>query len=776
MVGKDMDIRRQLKKLLNQNTIESYLKSISLINEYYESLDAEHGDNSDDFERHHTIYSTVSQIVSVCKGKDDDKNLELQDALAVAIIKIITSSEIDRNNSLFKKYFKMLNLLSPKILTKVSEVEGYIKSLWKSLYKEDIFVADSLEGVGRIIYEKVKSKTGCDDNTLKIAIQILHLYPFNDRSKPVTDEEYYKEIVAYLGINHLPLTAYTIAKEMFIQVQDAFEELLVRINALEEKCDELLKDSEDRSNKIKKKQGRKIFSDNLREDRISLLSELQRRKELESLYRKKERLDSNEDKVADSYLEYCKLSLQETFALFIDKSKSSNETDETLRQWVLMDVRRDDKGESLINTAYKIEEHFKPYFQIITQFNNLIDDDPMKTICRMRIRVKSFLFMNDITKRHKRLSGTKLIDESSDEYKSYLEEIEEHPLYVEKLMAINDSKEYLIQLKKVVNDAIDMINRNIRQSLCLKKRKKMLDKIISLFKSEDYDVVVNIIPIQIEGIFADFLENSLVFKSESNISSYEQIYKSVLMEKAKIIVTNDLNLGFDTIGYFKYYFNSFYRNTVAHGNYSLLFNGGTGFYNQNEEQAVEIVAHDLILDLNYIVDVVAKSNELDEAERYLKWTEESLRDCASVYTGVKKEEGMSIEEVTAETETSEVSNLDSRYERLFLDLLGESRYNSRNYLCGFFISYDPVQLLFWIFNPFIEAEVGKSVCEPIRETLLSCEFWGYVVKKLKRGLVINDGHTLGTVINLLMPIIKKNDSVFKLASEANEIIKTLQKP
>lgn len=594
-------------------------------------MGAEHVDNSDDFEQHCTIYSAVLQIASVCIGKNYDKNSELQDALALTIIKIITSSEIDRNYSIFKKYFTMLNLLSPNILTKASEVEGYIISLWKSLYKEDIFVADSLEDVGRIVYEKVKSETRCDDNTLKIAIQRLHLYPFNDRSKPVTDKEYYKEIVAYLGINHLPSNAYIIAKEKFDQVHDAFEKLLDRINALEKKCDELLKDSENRSNEIKKKQGRKILSDDLREDRISLLSELQRKKELESLYRKKERLDGVEDKAADSYLEYCKLSLQETFTLF-DKSKSSNKIDKTLRQWVLKDVGRDDEGESLINTAYKIEERFKPYFQIITQFNNLIDDDPMKTICRMRLRVKSFLFMNDITNRHKRLSGTKLTDESSDEYKSYLEEIEEHPLYVEKLMRINNGKEYLEQLKKVINDAIDMINRNIRQSLCLKKREKILDKIISLFKSEDYDVVVNIIPIQIEGLFADFLENSLIFKSESNISSYEQIYRSVLMEKVKMVVTNDLNLGFDTIGYFKYYFNSFYRNTVAHGNYWLLFNGGTGFYNQNEEQSVEIVAHDLILDLNYIVDVVAKSNELDEAERYLKCTEESLR----VYTSVKK--------------------------------------------------------------------------------------------------------------------------------------------
>lgn len=139
----------------------------------------------------------------------------------------------------------------------------------------------------------------------------------------------------------------------------------------------------------------------------------------------------------------------------------------------------------------------------------------------------------------------------------------------------------------------------------------------------------------------------------------------------------------------------------------------------------------------------------------------------------QKKESVSIEAVTAETEKSEVANLDSRYERLFLDLLGKSKYNFGNYLQGFFISHDPVQLLFWIFNPLIEAEVGKSVCEPIREILLSCEFWGYVVKKLKQGLVINDGHNLGTVINLLMPIIKKNDSAFKLAVEAKKIIKAL---
>ena len=79
--------------------------------------------------------------------------------------------------------------------------------------------------------------------------------------------------------------------------------------------------------------------------------------------------------------------------------------------------------------------------------------------------------------------------------------------------------------------------------------------------------------------------------------------------------------------------------------------------------------------------------------------------------------------------------MDMRYERLLLDLLGEPHFNYGNYQRGVFVRTDPIQLLFWIFNPLIEEKVGLKLCEPIRKVLVSEDFWRYVEYNLKNNRI-----------------------------------------
>ena len=303
---------------------------------------------------------------------------------------------------------------------------------------------------------------------------------------------------------------------------------------------------------------------------------------------------------------------------------------------------------------------------------------------------------------------------------------------------------------------------------------KVILQILSLFQNEEFEAVINIIPIQIEGLFADFLDNSLLYRMESDLTTYKQIYTFEFRKKAKMVETKRLNLGFETIGYFRYYFNSVYRNTVAHGNYWLLINGDVPSDSICDAQTIAILAHDLIFDLNYIIDVVAMSNEIDEAKSYLTYTAKELSN--EDFDKKISEEYKSEEFLTSEDEDLQyINKMDARYVRLYLDLLGESRFNTRNYLKGILVSHEPVQLLFWIFNPIIEKAIGDDSCKKIRAVLLSSEFWKYVAIKLQRGLILNDGHTLDTVIDLLMPQLKKNSSVFESAIEVKKALKKLKK-
>lgn len=764
---KDPDLSQTLQRR-NKCLVDYFSKVINWINNYYKLSISTHSEKHEDTNRHTELFQILHLITVYYYNNEYQMSFNTISLLSSVIVQIIVASKI--NDRLFKWYFRLLKLLSPQTYCEALHISDYIRNMRKTLYKENIFKASTLEKVGQILYHKIQDDTECSEQILKLAIQIIHRYPLNKRNKPVKEEEYYEEITAYLDINIVPSESLTVAKNQYNKVRAELMLLIDRIRELEKKCDEKREESKAKSDDLKLKNGRNYRFDDTTSIRKALLIEIQKYKEFESLYRKKESLTDAEETGADSYLEYCINYLNNTFAIFIEDGKTKEEIDETLKQWALMDASRNPES-TIAESAFSIEERFTPYFNIIEQFNMLIDDEPSMTLKRMRLRIKTYLFAKDITDKHQKASGSKLADHSSNEYKKYIKELNSHPFSLEKTICITDASEYLKRQKKVVAEAINRIMTNIDQSICLQKRKEVIEEIVSLFKNKKYATVINMIPIQIEGLFADYLEMSLIYKSGSDLNLFEQIYKSVFMTKAKMAETNDLNLGFETIGYFRYYFNSVFRNTVAHGNYWILFSDYTESEHIDDKKASMILAHDLILDLNYIIDVVVNSNEIDEAKRYLEYTAASLGDLDSYDTTTKTCEGEIDDE---ELELKELDRLDSRYQRLYLDLLGESRFNIGNYKKGIFISYDPDQLLFWIFNPLIESVIDGSACIEIRKVLLSQEFWSYVIQKLQRGVILNDITTLDKVVDHLMPKFKEDKPLHKLAIEVKKTIKHLK--
>lgn len=773
LVGKDETENSDISEIIHQrdkSLIDYFSNVISWIDEFYKSPQSTYGEDYEGAMRHNDIFCILRLIAVYHYDNEYHMNLQTRSTLLSVIVQIIIASEISYNNSLFREYFRLLKLLSPQTYCEALHISDYIRNMRKTLYKENIFKASTLEKVGQILYHKIQDDTECSEQILKLAIQIIHIYPLNKRNKPVKEEEYYEEITAYLDINTVPSEPLTVAKNQYDKVRAELMLLIDRIRELEKKCDEKREESKAKSDDLKLKNGRNYRFDDTTSIRKALLIEIQKYKEFESLYRKKESLTDAEETGADSYLEYCINYLNNTFAIFIEDGKTKEEIDETLKQWALMDASRNLEY-TIAESAFSIEDRFTPYFNIIEQFNMLIDDEPSMTLKRMRLRIKTYLFAKDITDKHQKSSGSKLADHSSNEYKNYIKELNSHPFSLEKTICITDASEYLKRQKKVVAEAINRIMTNIDQSICLHKRKEVIEEIVSLFNNKKYATVINMIPIQIEGLFADYLEMSLIYKSGSDLNLFEQIYKSVFMTKAKMAETNDLNLGFETIGYFRYYFNSVFRNTVAHGNYWILFSDYTESEHIDDKKASMILAHDLILDLNYIIDVVVNSNEIDEAKRYLEYTAASLGDLDSYDMTTKTCESEVDDE---EFELKELDRLDSRYQRLYLDLLGESRFNIGNYKKGIFISYDPDQLLFWIFNPLIESVIDGSACIEIRKVLLSQEFWSYVIQKLQRGVILNDITTLDKVVDHLMPKFKEDKPLHKLAIEVKKTIKHLK--
>lgn len=321
-------------------------------------------------------------------------------------------------------------------------------------------------------------------------------------------------------------------------------------------------------------------------------------------------------------------------------------------------------------------------------------------------------------------------------------ELEEHPLNAKELLKISTREEYLARLEHAADEVVKFIVENIQKSLCLRRRADIIRSIIQRFQNEDYKAVINMIPVQVEGLLADYLEYSLIYETNQHLRIYEEIYKSVLVNKTDLVNNNKLNLGFDTIGYFKYYFNSVYRNTVAHGNFWLLFSTNTNFDDLSEEDSVKLIAYEMIFDLNMIVDMVAKSNEIDTAKGYLDWTAAGL-----------KAHGTD----------------DIRYSRLMLDLIGESRFSNTNYRAGTFVVYEPVRILFWIFNPYFRDELGEETVDPVKEAVLSDEFWKYVYATYEKWMIGKNSDGLRIAIKNLMPMLKDggNTDAFEYAKKIN---------
>ena len=723
--------------------------------------------SDDDLVLHSNIYNILRNISTYCISRRCNDITDLLNNLVSSICGIITTSNIDNRYSFFKEYIYLLNILAPKKYYDVIRASDCFRSLWKTLYEEDIFNASTIEDVGRNIYDEVKFEVGCNDDVLKIAIQLLHLYPYNKRSKPTNLSGYYQEIAAYFEIHKVPRDVYSIALNEYDKVYEAYEEMINRINRLQDQCTSLIEASNTKENSIYNCKVNKNLLFDISALKKELNIEFQKRKELESLYCVINNNDNDTDS-ADSFFEYCKRSLKELFVFFIEGTKDSVETSNKLKKLTLSAIRNTKDYQDYNRSAFDIEDYFRPYYRTIERFRQMIDDDPYTTARRLRYTIKFFPFSNFIQEKYKCVL---LRSDNKDtmEYQKYLDEIHSHPLNVESLMKVNDIKDYLKRLKEVSEASLNMITKNIQNSLCFSQRKHIINEIVSLYRDKRFDIVINMIPIQVEGLLIDYIDNSLIYKiidskSSYKLSSYQKNHSRTFRKKALLIENEQLNLGFYTIAYFKYYFSSVYRNTVAHGNYTLLF------YNMidsdlSEDQACELIATELILDLNYLIDVMSKSNELDEAKRYLSDT------CLAVTNKMNSSEDKSInEDVNKDDELELEKQLDSKYYRLYLDLIGKSRYNAGYYYQGFSVIINPMQILFWIFNPEIECYVGKDLCQPVRDAILSDEFWNYVTNKLENGKKISDKNNFLNLIRSILSLIDKDNLAFKNLIKAKNIV------
>lgn len=261
-------------------------------------------------------------------------------------------------------------------------------------------------------------------------------------------------------------------------------------------------------------------------------------------------------------------------------------------------------------------------------------------------------------------------------------------------LQVQNRPQYIQELKRCIDDyhVLNYIKEKVNTLYCLQGRKDIMQVIIESFETQEYMVFSNLIVVQIEGLFYDmFVDANIQNRLDGQFDLFE---KDDLKSK---IAKNDSDMGIEEAAlYFKFYFNSLIRNKIAHGR------------NCFKENELERVSYELILDLQYVIHLLEKHSDTNEAVEYVQNT---IRWLKFSFKGESTDENI--------------------YERLLNSLNGNvirHKLNSIGYV-------DSHQELYWIFNSYYEdAYMFAGVTEQrdkLREYLTSKAFWNYVLQYVK---------------------------------------------
>lgn len=363
-----------------------------------------------------------------------------------------------------------------------------------------------------------------------------------------------------------------------------------------------------------------------------------------------------------------------------------------------------------IRETYKVEDIFSSY----EDFIEMLEDDIDRPYS-LFFKIKLYVIIDKARKKYHSFSYTKSADEALDVCKNYLSQIP----------AINDLYSGKCGSPSLYNDLLGKLIENyglieelttqLSSSVCLRDRRYILNKAVELYKQGEFCVFNNILPIQIEGMFADYLRDTTTFSRFTKIGIYDD---AVLKDKIRILSDIKSDIYPEAVEYFMYYFNNMVRNKVAHGRY---------IGDSNDEINDEIFAKELILDMSMLVHMLSRRSETEKMYRFIH--------------GYRK-----YYEKIIHTEDHPC------FGALFNDLIGSKVISDFDSI----EEYRPIQVVYWLVNPYYEKiynQVGDvQELLDLRNQLLSEEFWEYVMEKLSN--IIATGHDYLNINNEFLSIVK----------------------
>lgn len=635
--------------------------------------------------------------------------LKLKDLLKQLIIE----DSRGYNCSWFKDYFKWLYQLEPTLSYTIQEIKRFVYQYKKQLDNE-VFTFATFEAVGKHILYKASSVIElATPDIVKLAMKQMRAYPYNSRPEPITDEDYYSEICSNADIYQIPKIVLEQVREQYknifgIDLKKVVSMIVSRKSSLEKIKSEL----EQRKSKIieeNNREGKKIKL-NI-ESNISALDGIGI--ELKKCEAEMELLVFYEEQLNVLQTSFCQGNTEEATEIALKKIAFSFAT------YSANDLNK-----------LQVENYFDEYRRIIEQIYSLIGLD--NTINSNDLIFDKVIFLPFL----KKITEGKLFGQEGAE--AYKEQLHYHPLNPKSLMeARSDTNKYIGLLEQYSSEAVNNIRTVFSESIALRPRKNLVEKCLCLFLDNEYEMFVNTIPIQIEGMFDDLMR-SMVFELFTDLNLHPN---AVLRDKIEILKKKSVNSFFEVEAYFKYYFNSTIRNTVAHGRFSLL---------SDSNGTCKKLALELLYGLNYFADTIFSINELDAMNEYINTT-------VMEYKGCKQE-----------------SDINIFYDCLFSDLNGSRNcLRKSNYKSGVFKSYSSKQILWWIFNPFYESiYIYPTELNALRNLIKSPTFWNYILQKLNEQFMFSlfDKDEFKSVVQVMFSLADKDSETIEVLKDINRIL------
>ena len=533
-----------------------------------------------------------------------------------------------------------------------------------------IFVTETMEDLGQLYYNHVLDEVENADTELLNAV-IRTIKPRNVAS--TEQKDYYIALCKILYIEKLP-------SEVWRDVQREYEDIFIHkfgivMQKYQAKIDRI--DAE-------------LYQTKIAVDAI---------KNATPSHSFMRDISTDEQKLYELCLKCNSLRTQKEMLAFVINyatSKLSNFCDMQDAQSIEVAKKQEVLNLSKEN-AYGADLSFSSYRDYVK-----VAEDNLDRPYVLFFKVKIYVIIENAQKQYYLSCNTKSDDVAIDEYKNYIQHIPKiddlHSYKSNNPVRYNTALEQLISDYKLLDELIN----KLESSVCLRERKSVLLKAVELYKQGEYEIFNNILPVQIEGMFADYLYDTTTFLRFTKMDIYSN---AVLKDKIRYLQEIKSDIYPEAVEYFMYYFNNMIRNKIAHGRYKG---------NLEEQIQDEIFSKELILDMGMLVHMLSRKSETEKMYRFVH--------------GYKKY----YERVIHSTEEHQC------FGALFNDMIGKKIITDYDTM----ERYRPIQVAYWLVNPYYEKIYGqvddkKDLLE-LRNEFLSKEFWEYVLGRLNN--VIDQGY------------------------------------